>query len=336
MRRFVGNRRRVKGPFSMTEFGLTLSSEEHPPRRLVELAALAEAAEFDFVSISDHFHPWIGEQGHSPFVWPVLGAIAGATETIDVGVGVSCPTFRISPVVSAQAAATTACLLPGRFTWGVGTGEALNEHITGTRWPPADVRQEMLVEAMGLMRELWSGESVTHRGKHFIVEDARIFDLSDEPFQLLMSAFAEGSAKLAAAHGDGLWTTGANKAAIAAFRDAGGTGPVWSQLSVCWDPDRETAVKRAHRLWPNTALPGQLAQDLPTVLHFEQATKTVTPEDVAGDMPCGPDAGPILDAVGEMIDAGVDHVYFHQVGDPGEGFIDLWVEELRPSLDEIG
>ena len=153
-----------------TKFGLTLSSEEHDPARLVDLARLAEEHGFDFVSVSDHFHPWIGEQGHAPFVWSVLGAIARVTKSIEVGVGVTCPTMRIHPAILAQAAATTSCLLPDRFVWGVGSGEALNEQILGDKWPPADIRLEMLEEAVELIRMLWSGESVTHRGKHFVVE----------------------------------------------------------------------------------------------------------------------------------------------------------------------
>lgn len=316
----------------MTSFGLTLSSEEHPPRHLVEMAAAAEKAGFDFVSISDHFHPWIDEQGHSPFVWSVLGAIAQATSKIEVGVGVSCPTFRFGPVVSAQAAATTAILFDGRFTWGVGSGESLNEHITGMRWPPADIRLEMLEEAIEVIRELWGGESVTRRGTYYVVEDARIFDVPDESPPLLVSAFAEESAKLAAAHGDGLWTSGANSEVIDVYKQAGGKGPVWAQLSLCWDPDEDTAVERAHRLWPNTALPGQLAQDLRTVQHFEDAVQMVTAEDVAADVLCGPDLEPVIEEIRKMEKAGVDHVYLHQIGDPMDGFIDVWVSELAPAL----
>ena len=227
----------------MTKFGLTLSSEEHAPRHLVEMAVAAEQTGFDFVSISDHYHPWIDEQGHSPFVWSVLGAIANATSAIEVGVGVSCPTFRFGPVLSAHATATTAILFDGRFTWGVGSGEALNEHVSGLRWPPADIRLEMLEEAIEVIRELWGGESVTRRGTHYVVEDARVFDVPDDPPPLLVSAFAEESARLAASHGDGLWTSGANSEVIDVYREAGGNGSVWAQLSVCWDPTRRPPWK---------------------------------------------------------------------------------------------
>lgn len=316
----------------MTKYGLTLSSEEHSPSALVDIAVAAEDAGFDFVSISDHFHPWIGEQGHSGFVWAVVGALSSATSTIEVGIGVSCPIMRMHPVINAHATATCATLLEGRFTWGVGTGEALNEHVTGERWPPADLRLEMLDEAIGVVRKLWTGESVTHRGKHFTVEDARIFDLPQEPPPIVVSAFGEDAARLAAEAGDGLWTTGPRKDIIDIYRAEGGDGPVWSQLSLCWDRDREKAIDRAYRVWPQTALPGQLSQDLRTVFHFEQAVGSVKRDEIGESLPCGPEPGPIVDSIEQAVDAGVDHVYLHQIGDPTEGFIDFWLDEVRPKL----
>ena len=182
----------------MVSFGLTLSSEEHAPGRLVELAVAAEARDFDFVSISDHFHPWLSDQGHSPFVWAVLGAIAAKTSRIRVGTGVTCPTVRMHPVVVAQAAASTSLLFGDRFTFGVGSGEALNEHVVGKRWPPIELRLEMLEEAIGVIRALWTGESVTHYGKHYTVEDARLFDAPKGDLPLVVSAFGSTSAELAA------------------------------------------------------------------------------------------------------------------------------------------
>jgi G6PDH family F420-dependent oxidoreductase len=205
----------------MAEYGLTLSSEEHPPAKLVEIAVAAEDAGFDFVSISDHFHPWISEQGHSPFVWSILGALSQATERLKVGVGVTCPTVRIHPAINAHAAATAACLLEGRFTWGVGSGEALNEHILGDRWPPADVRLDMLEEAIEIVRALWTGESVTHRGRHYTVEDARLFDLPNTLPPIVVSAFGDQAVSLAARIGDGLWITGLESEVIAKYREQG-------------------------------------------------------------------------------------------------------------------
>ena len=316
----------------MTKFGYTLSSEEHAPERLVELAAQAESHGFDFVSISDHYHPWVGEQGHAAFVWSVLGGIAASTSTIEVGVGVTCPIVRIHPAVLAQAAATTARLFGGRFTFGVGSGENLNEHILGDRWPPADVRLEMLEEAIAVMRQLWTGESVTHRGTYFTVEDARIFDLPDTPIPVIVSAFGDASAALAARCGDGLWTTGSSPDTIEVFERNGGSGPRWSQINVCWARDRDEAVKTAHRVWPNTGVPGQLSQDLRTVAHFETAVSIVTPELVAESVLCGPDPQPVVDKARAASEAGIDHVYFHQIGPDQDGFFSFWEDELAPAL----
>jgi G6PDH family F420-dependent oxidoreductase len=315
-----------------TRFGMTLSSEEHSPSRLVELATMAEDHGFDFVSISDHFHPWITAQGHSPFVWTVLGAIANATAEIDVAVGVTCPTVRIHPAILAQATATTANLLADRFIWGVGSGEALNEQILGDPWPPADIRLEMLEEAVEVVRQLWSGESVTYRGDYYVVEDATIFDQPPGPVPVVVSAFGPEAAELAARVGDGLWTTGTKREIVKIFHENGGSGPVFSQLTLCWSESAEKAVATAHRMWPNTGVPGQLSQDLRTPAHFEQASEFVTPGIIAESMACGPDPEPLLEAAREAIDAGIDHLYFHQVGDDQEGFLRFWDEELAPAL----
>lgn len=315
-----------------TQFGLTLSSEEHGPRRLIEIAELAEGHGFDFVSISDHYHPWIDEQGHSPFVWSVLGALAERTDRIEVAVGVTCPTVRIHPAILAQATATTAQLFEGRFTWGVGSGEALNEHILGQRWPPADIRLAMLEEAVDVIRQLWGGEEVTHRGDHYVVENARIYDAPDQPPPIVVSAFGPKAATLAGQIGDGLWVTSAAADTVGRWRDSGGSGPVYSQLTVSWAEQRDEAIKTAHRIWPNTGVPGQLSQDLPTPAHFEQASSVVTEEQIADSIPCGPDPAPIVDKIGEMLDAGVDHVYLHQIGSDQEGFCQFWQDELRPQL----
>jgi G6PDH family F420-dependent oxidoreductase len=319
----------------MVKHGLTLSSEEHPPAKLVEIAVAAEEAGFDFVSISDHYHPWIEDQGHSPFVWSVLGALSQATTDLEVGVGVTCPTVRIHPAVNAQAAATAACLLEGRFTWGVGSGEALNEHILGDRWPPADVRLEMLEEAIEVVRGLWEGGSFTHRGKHYTVEDARIFDLPEQLPPIVVSAFGDKAVEVAARAGDGLWVTGMPAETIDKYRAEGGDGPIWTQLSLCWDPDKDTAIDRALRLWPNTALTGQLNQDLRTVEDFEHAVEMVDRDDMAEALPCGPDAGPILESIEEAAKLGIDHIYLHQIGDPTQGFIDFWKEEIQPELEGL-
>lgn len=317
---------------SDTKYGLTLSSEEHPPGKLIDLAAEAESRGFDFVSISDHYHPWLSTQGHSPFVWSVLGGIARATDSIEVGVGVTCPTMRIHPAVVAQAVATTACLLEDRFTWGVGTGENLNEHVIGAGWPTAPERREMLVEAVDVVRRLLGGESVSMQGDFYTVEDARLFDIPDNPPPIVFSAFGPDAARTAATHGDGLWITGPDSDTVETFRSAGGSGPVWTQLTVSWDTDADLALERALRQWSNTALPGQLNQDLRTVLHFEQAVELVTPDDMRASLPCGPDVEPIVDSLRSAEKAGADHIYLHQVGDPAAGFLDMWENEILPEL----
>lgn len=318
-----------------TKFGLTLSSEEHDPRRLVDIAELAEGTGFDFVSISDHYHPWVDEQGHSPFVWAVLGAIAERTSELGVGVGVTCPIIRIHPAILAHASATVGHLLEGRFTWGVGSGEALNEHILGDRWPIADERLEMLEEAIEVIRQLWTGEEITYRSKHYTVENARIYDPPATPIPIVVSAFGPKATEVAARAGDGLWLTSADDEAIENWRKAGGDGPIWGQITQCWAASRDEAVATAHRVWPNTGVPGQLSQDLPTSAHFEQATSVVTPEMIAESTPCGPDPQPVLEKIKSMIDVGVDHIYVHQIGPDQEGFCEFWAKELEPELRQF-
>lgn len=315
----------------MVSFGLTLSAEEHAPRDLVHIATLADDAGFDFVSISDHYHPWLDAQGHSPFVWAVLGAI-GERVSCEVAVGVTCPIMRVHPAVLAQAAATTALLHGGRFVWGVGTGEALNEHILAQRWPPAPRRLEMLAESIELIRELWRGESTTWRGEFFEVENARIYDPPDPAPPIIVSAFGPQAAGVAAAYGDGLWTSGTDEETIGEWRASGGSGPVYAQLRVCWAPSAEDALATVARRWPVAGVEGQLSQDLPTPMHFEQAVQMVERRTLAELVPCGPDPEPVIERATAMLEAGVDHLYFHQVGADQQGFCRFWREQLAPSL----
>jgi len=318
------------------EFGYTLSSEETPPRRLVELAAAAEEAEFSFVSISDHFHPWIREQGHSPFVWAVLGAIAGATEHVQVGIGVSCPIVRMHPAVVAQAAATTSLLLDGRLVLGVGTGEALNEHVVGARWPSPEIRREMLEEAIGILRALWTGDVVDHRGRHYEVENARLFDPPATQIPVVVSGFGTEAAELAGRVGDGFWGTKPDRRLLDAFERAGGGGPRYAQLSLCWGQTEDEAKATVHRMWPTGGLSGQLAQDLPTWTHFEQATSVLTIEQTTDSTSCGPDiAEPLFKSVAQYVEAGYDHLYFHQIGPDQDGFFRFWTDHLRPAPADV-
>jgi G6PDH family F420-dependent oxidoreductase len=316
----------------MTTWGYTLSSEEHAPAELVRLAQDAEGRGFGFLTISDHFHPWIDEQGHSPFVWSVLGAIAQVTDSVRVGTGVTCPILRTHPAIIAHAAATTAQLFDGRFFLGVGTGEALNEHVLGQRWPTIEIRQEMLAEALQVMRELWTGSTVDHHGAHYTVENARLYDPPSESIQVVVSAFGPKAAEVAARDGDGIWMTGPQEDVLQAFEKAGGTGPRIGQLTLCWAETEAEGVETAKRIWPNTAVPGQLAQDLPTPRHFEQATQLVRDEDIASAVPCGPDPGPVLEQLRAHEEAGLDHIHLHQIGPDQEGFLQFWEKELLPEL----
>ncbi len=317
----------------MTTFGYTLSSEEHSPRALVANARRAEEAGFDFASISDHYHPWVSAQGHSPFVWSVLGGIAGATERIRVGTGVTCPIVRTHPAVVAHAVATTSLLFDGRFFFGVGTGEALNEHVVGVRWPPPAVRRDMLEEAVAVIRRLLTGETVEHRGVHYEVDNARLFDAPPAEVPIIVSGFGTESAGLAGRIGDGYWGNAPDRDLLATFERAGGSGPRYAQLNLCWNEREDAARKIVFETWPNTAVPGQLSQDLPTWTHFEQATEIVAEDDATKSVACGPDiAGELRDSVRRYVEAGYDHLYFHQIGDDQDGFFRFWANELRDEL----
>ena len=312
----------------MTRLGYALSSEEHRPADLVANARRAEEAGFEFALVSDHFHPWIDRQGQAPFVWGVLGAIAQATERIEVGTGVTCPTMRIHPAIVAQAAATAASLLPGRFFLGVGTGENLNEHILGQRWPSVDIRREMLEEAVEVIRALWSGDLTTHRGRWFHVEDARIYTLPEEPPPIAVAAAGPRAAELAGRVGDALISTAPDTELLAAYRDAGGDGPRYGMLTVCVADTDAEAKRIAHEWWPNAALAGPLGQELPQPAHFEAAAKMVTEDDVAKSVLCSADPDEHREKIQEFADAGFDHVYVHQVGPDQEAFFRLYEGEL--------
>ncbi|HZE32773.1 MAG TPA: LLM class F420-dependent oxidoreductase [Actinoallomurus sp.] len=316
----------------MTKFGYFLSSEEHSPRELVRQARLAEQAGFEALWISDHFHPWLDEQGQSSFVWSVIGALSEAV-SLPVTTAVTCPLIRTHPVVIAQAAATSALLTEGRFTLGVGTGEALNEHIVDSRWPPAAERLEMLEEAIGLIRRLFTGELVTHHGKHYDVDTARLYSLPDEPPPIFMSAFGDKAAELAGRVADGFMCVKPDADLLKVFRDAGGTGrPAQGGFKVCWAPDAARARGTAHRLWPNDQLPGEAAQLLPLPRHFAQLSDLVTEEMVGANMPCGPDPETHLDALRAFVDAGYDEVYVNQIGPDQEEFFAFYAEQVLPEL----
>jgi G6PDH family F420-dependent oxidoreductase len=315
---------------TMTEIGYKLSSEEHRPTDLVRQAAMAEEAGFTFALISDHFHPWVDAQGQSPFVWSAIGAIATATERLQLGTGVTCPTIRIHPALVAQAAATSGAMMEGRFFLGVGTGEALNEHIVGERWPEIEVRQAMLEEAVAIIRLLWQGGNQSHHGKHYTVENARIYTLPEQPVPLLMAAAGMKSATIAGQIADGFIGTSPQADTIEAFEKAGGKGPRYGELTACWAEDEKQAIQTAYKIWPNAAIPGQLSQELPIPQNFESAAKLVTPEKNAEQVVVGPDASKYLAKIDEYVKAGYDHVCLHQIGPDQAGFIRFAEREILP------
>ena len=316
----------------MVEIGYFLSSEEHSPRELLHQAQLAADAGIASVWISDHYHPWIERHPHSPFVWGVLGAIAQATDRLIVGTGVTCPTMRIHPAIIAQAAATAADLMPGRFFLGVGTGENLNEHILGQAWPEWDVRAEMLEEAVEIIRALWSGEMVSRRGGFYRVQNAQLHSLPESLPPIRLAASGAKMARMAGRISDGLISTAPDHEVIDAYRDAGGSGPLIGQMSVCWSESEAKARRTALEWWPTAALHGEVSQELANPSQFTDLAKGVTEDQVAEAILCSPDADRHLEKIAEYADAGYDHVYIHQVGPDQQGFIDFAARDLLPQV----
>jgi coenzyme F420-dependent glucose-6-phosphate dehydrogenase len=317
----------------MVQIGYTLSSEEHGPRELVRHAAAAEEAGFTFALISDHYHPWIDRQGHSPFVWSVIGGVAQATEHLHLGTGVTCPLIRMHPAIVAHAAATAGEMMPGRFFLGLGTGENLNEHVHGDRWPAIDERIDMLDEAIEVIRLLWRGGQQTHRGRFYTVEQARVYDVPDQPPPIMVAAKGPKAVRLAAEKGDGLVGTAPDQEMMETFEGAGGRDkPRYGQVHVCWAESEEEARRTAREWWPNTTLPGELGVELPLPRHFDQAAELLSEDDVAESVTCGPDAERHVEALQEYADAGYTHVYVHQVGPDQEGFMRFYEQEVLPKF----
>lgn len=314
------------------KIGYSLSSEEHGPRDLVRFGAMAADHGFTDIIISDHFHPWIEEQGESPFVWSVIGGISTAKPDVRIGTGVTCPTIRTHPAIIAHAAATASLMAGGRFFLGVGSGEQLNEHVLGDRWAPADVRLEMLEESVEVMRKLWTGDEVTHYGAHYTVENARLYSAPQEQVPVYVSAFGPKAAELAGRIGDGFVNTSPDADLVKAYRDAGGKGPAIAGAKACWASDEATARKTVHRLWPNTGLPGELAQELRTPAHFEQATQLVDEDTAVGSTPVGPDPEVHAESMRAYVEAGFDEVYVHQIGPDQEDFLRFYRDEVLPRL----
>ena len=316
----------------MASIGYFLSCEQYGPKELLAQARAAERAGFERLWISDHFHPWNDEQGQSPFVWSVIGALSEAV-SLPVTTAVTCPTVRIHPAVIAQAAATAAVQLDGRFVLGVGSGELLNEHVLGDAWPSVGERLAMLEEAVDVIRLLHQGEQISHHGTYYEVQEARIYTLPEQPVPIYVSGFGPQATELAGRIGDGYCTAMPDGDLVRTFRESGGGDkPVQAGMKVCWEPDREAAIDRAHRLWANDALPGQLGQTLPRPQDFADAMTLVPREQVAETIVCGDDPEDHLERVRRYLDAGVDEVYVQQVGADHDGFFRGWADTVLPQL----
>lgn len=320
----------------MAQLGYALSTEEHGPTTCTQHAAQAEETGFDFMMVSDHYHPWVDAQGHSPFVWNVLGAIARETDEIPVGTGVTAPINRIHPAIIAQAAATTAVQMDGRFTLGLGTGENLNEHVLGHRWPPHHVRLGMLREAIEIIDLLWEGGMKNFNGEYYKVENARVYDLPEERIPKMIAASGERAAALAGEYGDALVNTSPDPDVVDRFETAGGDdAPQYGQVHVCYAESEDASVETAYEQWPNGVIGGELGQLLPTPTHFEQATSMVEPEDIREQIVCGNDVDEHISEIESFLENGYERVYVHQIGDNQSGFFDFYETEIMPRFAEL-
>jgi len=308
----------------MTRFGYTLMTEQSGPRELVRYAVAAEQAGFDFEVSSDHYSPWITEQGHAPYAWTVLGAVAQATSRVGLMTYVTCPTMRYHPAVVAQKAATLQILAEGRFTLGLGSGENLNEHVVGEGWPAIQDRQDMLREAVEIIRALHSGDLVDHRGEFFQVDSARIWDVPDEGVEIGLAVAGDRAIAALAPLGDHLIGVEPDESLVTGWNDVDGAPRIGEQaraigqIPICWDPDEEAAVRRAHEQFRWFGGGWSVNADLPTPAGFAAATQFVRPEDVADAIPCGPDLDKVVEAVSAYWKAGFTDIALVQIGDEGQ------------------
>ncbi|KQW43934.1 LLM class F420-dependent oxidoreductase [Nocardioides sp. Root1257] len=322
----------------MTSFGYTLMTEQSGPRELVRYAVAAEDLGFDFEVMSDHYSPWLTEQGHAPYAWATLGAVAQATSRVGLMTYVTCPTLRYHPAVVAQKAATVQILAEGRFTLGLGSGENLNEHVVGEGWPAIQDRQDMLAEAVEIIRSLHTGELVDHRGEYFQVDSARIWDVPDEGVEIGLAVAGDRAIAALAPLGDHLIGVEPESSLVedwnaAATKQIGSGARAIGQIPICWDPDRDIAVKRAYEQFRWFGGGWSVNADLPTPAGFAGATQFVRPEDVADSIPCGPDLDAVVEAVSAYWKAGFTDIAIVQIGDEGQ---DRFLSEAAgPLLDKL-
>jgi G6PDH family F420-dependent oxidoreductase len=321
----------------MTKFGYTMMTEQSPPDQLVRDIRNAEAAGFDFSVTSDHYQPWLAEQGHAGYAWSILGAAAQATEEIGLMTYVTCPTIRYHPAIVAQKAATMQILSGNRFRLGLGSGENLNEHVVGKRWPAVGVRQEMLAEAVEIIGELFDGGDVNYRGRHFDVEQAKLWDLPEQRVPVGIAVSGRDSCRLAATKTELMIAVEPKPELVEMFEAEGGTGkPRVGQVALSYDADRDAAIKRAHEQFRWFGLGWKVNADLPNPESFDSATQFVTPEQVAESLSCGPDVEEHVEKIKPFIEAGYTEVALVQIGaDQQDGFM-AWAErELLPALRSL-
>ena len=314
--------------------GYTMLCEQAAPKQLVGDLARAEETGFDFSVISDHYFPWLEEQGHSPYAWSVLGAAAQASSRIGLMTFVTCPTMRYHPAVVAQKAATMGLLSDGRFTLGLGAGENLNEHVVGRGWPSADVRHTMLAEAAEVIGLLFDGGYVNYAGTHVTVDSAKLYDLPAQRVPVAIAASGKRSATLAAEHGDAMIAVEPDAGVVSAFEAAGGSGrPRYGQIPVCYGPDADEAREYAAKSWGWAAPGWKVMSELPGPASFEAYAELLRPAEIVAQVPCGPDLGPYLKAVRAYADAGFTHVALVQIGaERQRDFFEFAEAELLPAL----
>lgn len=317
------------------KIGYKLIAEAYPPKEIVRQAVRAEQAGFDFVEVSDHYHPWLESHDHSGFAWSMLAAAAAQTERIELATGVTCPFIRYHPAIVAQAAATTAVLSDGRFTLGVGAGERLNEHVVGQGWPAVRTRHEMLREALEIIRLLWSGGYQSYEGKHLRLEDARVFDLPETSPRVVVAAGGTASARIAAELGDGIFATEPEASVVDAYAEAGGGGPRYAEVPLSWAPDEADAVKSAHDTFRFGIIGWKLMSELPNPTNFEAATKFVSEDDMRQQFACGPDVSRHVDVAQQFADAGFDHLALIDAGPDPDGFFEFFASELAEPLRQL-
>jgi G6PDH family F420-dependent oxidoreductase len=317
------------------KFGYKLMAEGFGPKDLIRQAVRAEQAGFDFAEISDHYHPWLDVQGHSPFAWTVLGAIAAQTRTLGLATGVTCPTVRYHPAIIAQAAATMAIVSDDRFTLGIGAGERLNEHVVGQGFPSVRGRHERLAEALDIINLLWQGGYQSYEGRHLQLEDARVFDLPDRPPVIAVAAGGMDAAQLAATHGSGLFATEPRSDLVEAFAGAGGAGPKYAEVPTAWAPTEEAAVEAALKTTAWAVTGWKVMSELPNPANFKAASATVRADDIRAKFAVGPDPAPYVAAVRKYVDAGYDHIVLLNAGPDPDGFIDFFDKELRDALTRV-